>query len=509
MPAIISDNLKINNCTNFINNISTGNYYTFIGLSNSSEYNSDWETNTPSPIDNLNYHYSYKDTILGVKKITSSDVIRVIPKIKWESGLKYDMYRHDYSSYNTTKVSASTKLYDSKYYVINRDYNVYICLYNGISVDNPNGIPSFYEPTNTSTSSQEENDGYVWKYLYSISPSDILKFDSDNYIPVPNVWSSAVKDSAISGKIETILIEKSSAYDIGSELIFNNVEILGDGSGAYARVEFNSDSYPIKVTVTNGGSGYTFATLNLNSVVSPIESTAIFNVIIPPDGGHGYNLYNELGAFRALVYSRIDNSNISNPDFIEGNSFSRIGIIKDIKSYGSSSLFNQSTGSGVYSIKILDQNVSENLESVITQSSTNLSARLLQKYTIGYGSSDVIKYSHPREDYMFTFNSNNISKTFDPFYTNPDFAGVTTALSSYKYSEFNTSPIKIGSNIYQIDSNFSGSTFGETYFGQVFSGGIAKPDINIKSGEILYVENRSSITRQQNQREDIKIVIEF
>lgn len=508
MPAIITDNLKINNCTNFISSIPTGNYYTFIGLPNSQEYSSDWSTNTPSPIDNLNYQYSYKDTILGVKKITASDIIRVIPKIKWESGLKYDMYRHDYSSYNNTKISSSSKLYDSKYYVMTQDYNVYICLYNGISPSNLNGVSSFYEPTNTSTSPQEENDGYIWKYLYTISPSEILKFDSDNYIPVPNNWAGAVKDSAVSGQIEIILIENSTAYNIGSELIFNNVPILGDGVNGYARVEFNSDSYPIKVIVTNKGSGYTFATLDLNSIVSPIEGTSIFNVIIPPDGGHGYDLYKELGAFRALVYSRIENSDITNPDFIEGNQFARIGIIKNIKSYGSSSNFTQSTGSGIYSIKLLNQNVSEPLNSNITQQSTKASGRLIGKSVVGYGASDVIKYIQPREDYIFTYTSSGVTKTFDPFYTNPIFTGVTTA-SSYTYREFNNSVIKIQATSYTIDSNFSGSSLGEVYFGQVFSGGISKPDINIKSGEILYVENRSPVTRQQNQREDVKIVIEF
>ena len=38
-------------------------------------------------------------------------------------------------------------------------------------------------------------DGYVWKYLYSISPSDI-KFDSTNYIPVPSDWYSSVKNKS-------------------------------------------------------------------------------------------------------------------------------------------------------------------------------------------------------------------------------------------------------------------------------------------------------------------------
>jgi hypothetical protein len=45
--------------------------------------------------------------------------------------------------------------------------------------------------------------------------------------------------------------------------------------------------------------------------------------------------------------------------------------------------------------------------------------------------------------------------------------------------------------------------------GQTFSGGLANPDINTKSGEIVYVDNRVSVSRQSQQREDIKIIIEF
>jgi hypothetical protein len=45
--------------------------------------------------------------------------------------------------------------------------------------------------------------------------------------------------------------------------------------------------------------------------------------------------------------------------------------------------------------------------------------------------------------------------------------------------------------------------------GQYFSNGLSNPDINIKSGEIVYVDNRESVTRSSQQREDIKIILEF
>jgi hypothetical protein len=55
---------------------------------------------------------------------------------------------------------------------------------------------------------------------------------------------------------------------------------------------------------------------------------AQFDIIIPPKGGHGYDIYTELGAYRVLVYSRY-NTDETNPDTIIGNDFARIGIIKN------------------------------------------------------------------------------------------------------------------------------------------------------------------------------------
>ena len=119
--AVVTDKLRIVNCTNFINDVASGNYYTFIGLPNATTFYPSWDSSRPDPIDDYLYLNSYRDNILGVKKITGSDVIRVIPKIVWTNGKKYEMYRHDYSVYNTTPVTSSTRLYDSSYYVMNRD----------------------------------------------------------------------------------------------------------------------------------------------------------------------------------------------------------------------------------------------------------------------------------------------------------------------------------------------------------------------------------------------------
>ena len=69
-----------------------------------------------------------------------------------------------------------------------------------------------------------------------------------------------------------------------------------------------------------------------------------------------------------------------------------------------------------------------------------------------------------------------------------------------------------GSNL-AIDTSFTGvSTVinNRTYYlGQEFTNGIALPEVKKYSGSIVYVDNRPSITRSVNQKEDIKVILQF
>ena len=51
--------------------------------------------------------------------------------------------------------------------------------------------------------------------------------------------------------------------------------------------------------------------------------------------------------------------------------------------------------------------------------------------------------------------------------------------------------------------------YNSTLLGVTFSSGLAAPEIENNSGDVIYVENRRLITRAPDQIEDIKLVIEF
>ena len=192
MSAIITDQIRILNAKNFVAGVSSSSnsYYSWIGLPNPTDLQTDWDNNPPAPKDSFNDENEYWDSMLALKKITAADVRQVVTRRAWTSGTVYDMYRSDYSRTNTAKVSGATNLYQASYYVINADYRVYICLQNGSTPETPNGKSSLDEPTFIDLEPRAagtSGDGYIWKYMYTIKPSDIVKFESTNFIPVPSI----------------------------------------------------------------------------------------------------------------------------------------------------------------------------------------------------------------------------------------------------------------------------------------------------------------------------------
>ena len=204
MSAVVTDQFRISNAGNFVDSVlnTDNSYYVFLGLSNPTlspgfGRSSTWNSTSPlNPVDNFQYEWQDGSTSQFGKKINSQNIRRVIRKVDWVVNLPYDMYRQDYSSSFNAPVSQTSRLYDANYYVVTSDYNVYICIDNGSSVapgtTDAKGKTSKFEPSSTELEPfSAGNDDYVWKYLYTISPGDIVKFDSTEYIVVPNDWETS------------------------------------------------------------------------------------------------------------------------------------------------------------------------------------------------------------------------------------------------------------------------------------------------------------------------------
>jgi hypothetical protein len=517
MSAIITDQFRILSAKNFVSvaTSDTNSYYAFVGLPNATDYSSTWDTTPPSPKDSFEQEDDYWDTMIALKKISSGDIKQVVRKNTWTSGTTYDMYRHDISRTNTSKPSGATHLYNANYYVINEDYKVYICLQNGSDPENPSGKPSLDQPTFTDLEPRvagDSGDGYVWKYLYTIKPSDIVKFDSTNFIPVPKDWETSTENASVrdnastSGQLKIVTITNRGVGLGTANRTYTRVPIKGDGSGAEATIVINNDSKVESVTVSNGGSGYTYGTVDLVSGGVPTGSTSpVFNVIIPPQGGHGADIYRELGAYNVLVYSRIEND-IENPDFITGNQIARIGIIENPEAFGSSTILTSDKASAVYALKLTG----------IGYSTATFTADSRITQTIGVGSTavgrvvsydaatGVLKYWQDKSLVGFnTDGSQNSSPTYgfnlNRFTSSPGTGGSLNIIGG-------SVTLGIETSFTGISTEINSRTY---YLGQTFTNGVSNPEVKKYSGNIIYVDNRPSITRSANQKEDIKVILQF
>jgi hypothetical protein len=502
MSAFVTDQFRILNAGSFVESISNNSYYAFLGLSNPTPGSvgfgrtDNWNTSTTNnPVDNFQYLSHYRDTSLFGKKITAENARRVIRKVQWVSNTPYDMYRHDYRQGNESSVSKTVRLYDSNYYIVTSEFKVYICIDNGSSGSNPSITGSLIEPTQTDVEPPVAgSDGYRWKYLFSISPSDVIKFDSTEFIIVPNNWETSTNsdiqtireggDSDINNnQIKTVYIENGgTGYSNGT------ASIIGDGSGATVSIAVDSSGIITSVTVTNGGKGYTYGIIDL-SANSGSGSRLI--PIIPPSKGHGYNIYDELGTDKVLMYARFDDST---KDFPIDTKFSQVGIIKNPETFaGAGITFTENAFSSLYAVGLTtSRNVV--IGEKITQDTSGAKGYVASFDT----DTKVLKYYQDRslcfgnkEDQLDSASTSNIIA----FNSTND---ITFAQSSGSSS---------------IDTNLNGSVVvvnsKQINLGVTFTNGLANPEINKKTGTIIYIDNRPEVQRDSRQKEDIKIILEF
>ena len=502
MAAFVTDQFRILNAGSFVESISNNSYYAFLGLSNPTLPNpgfgrtTNWDTSTTNnPIDNLQYLSHYRDTSLFGRKITAENARRVVRRIDWVKNNSFDMYRHDYGQGNPSPVNKALTLYSAEYYVITDEFKVYICLDNGSSGVSPTIQRSTEKPTHTGTQAAILGDGYKWKYLFTVSPADVIKFDSTEFIVVPNDWATTtdsdiqiIRDGGNSdsndNQIQTVYIENGG--DGYQDQPFS-ADIIGDGTGGIVNIETTNNKIT-KVSVTAGGKGYTYGTIDLSGRSG---SGSKLIPIIPPSKGHGHDIYTELGTDKVLLYARFDDST---KDFPTDTKFAQVGIIKNPQTFGEGTTFTGNEFSSLFAIKLTSEvtlNVGETIEQSVT---TNNVTTVAKGYVASYDKeTNIVKYY---QDRSLCFG-NKVDQTHNDLTS--AIVGFSTAVSS----------LSTGT----IDTSFSGSVMTinskQINLGVNFENGLANPEINKKTGDIIYIDNRPTVERDSRQKEDVKIILEF
>ena len=485
MPAIITDKFRIHNSEQFQEAFSeTSGNTLYLGIGRPQAFatstrgdartnNEGTDTAPLTPADNLNAQHFPFDDMMAAKKIAASDVTFAIPRRNWATGTTYDIFRHDYGEYATGTTTAITAnggastLHDSAFYVLTTDRNVYKCL------DNDGNTASTVEPTGTSTSILTTADGYKWKYMYTLSASQQANFLSTDFMAVAT--NSTVSSAAVDGAINVCKIK--SAGSGGSDGTHTGIAIRGDGSSGVVSVTVTSGAVTA-VTVTSAGTGYTFGTISNAQIVAAGATSlsgAEIDVIIEPNGGHGFNAIEELGGFYVMMNTSLEGTESGNSgDFTVANDFRKITLIRDPNAGGSTAT--ATTLRATKAINITGVSGSYVVDEKITQASTGAVGKVVE-----WDSSNSILY------YIQTRHTNE---------------GIDTNGNQTAFSGTNTVTGAGG-------ATGTPTTSTSTIDSVSFTSGYSASEIDHDSGDILYIENRAPITRAADQTENIKLVIEF
>lgn len=249
----------------------------------------------------------------------------------------------------------------------------------------------------------------------------------------------------------TVNLDTTSQFEIAPSVV-----ITGDGTGAKAICHINSATNSVRaIEMVSRGTNYTFAYATLvgtsgivdlatSQSISP--TPAVLRVIIPPKGGHGFNVFNDLFAHVVCI----------SKDFVQDE-------------HPSTNEYNK--------IAILANPSFSNTSNILT-----FDDRLLANTSVLFGTNFNVGETVSQANSGFTAIVHEIS-------------GANTYFTGVK-----------GNFALDLSKPLTGSTSGTI----VQLNSLTQPNRIKNSGQILYIEDLNSpINRSNIQSETIKIVIEY
>ena len=535
MAILIRDQARVQQARSFYRDIYNDNDRYFLAACRTQTWTTDTEPDTS--YDNRIDMSQFRRDILFVKKVQNADVAMLARRIDWSSGTVYDQYDDALTTTNTAN-SGATSLDEANFYVLTEDFNVYKCMNNNFNAQ------STSKPSSTGTEVFETADGYKWKFLFQIGASDRTKFLSTAYMPVRKVsgggepdfdvngvidditiqsggagyttspivtvqgdgtgavatatvsagevtaititeggsgysfadvvltgggyttiaradavlggtetstLQSAVESTAVRGTIDNILIDNIGQDYVNGDAL---VKIEGDGEGAQASLVINSNGNVESISVTDPGVGYTKATVTLTQTLGS-GTNASFRAIISPWGGHGSNPQQELFTRRVGITISFDNDS---QDLITENDYRQVGLLKNITPYGSTNLFNEATGTASFTIGT--------------------------SVPLSFAPDDIIATDSGGEFRVTQIRDGDSDGTDDTVHLQEITAGIAAS-----------------DTLTNNTQDITGLT--------INTDTLTNPEFDVKSGELLYYDNRKPIVRDEDQVETVKLIFTF
>ena len=379
--------------------------YLFIG--NNVPYANELSPN--SIVDSTSDEKTVWDNMFAAKKITGNDVELVVPRINWTTTRRYKQFDDKISTDELLTSDSGAGGNSQPMYVLTSERNVYKCLSNNANV------VSTVEPSgdyNTANGTIRTADGYIWKYLYNVKPSN--KFLTSEWVPAPISTSkldyNVSSTSVIDGELVTIMVTNggtgyanptttATAFGIGVTAltltsavnVAANMTVTGTGIATGALVSTvntlssiitissattangggagNNITFGTRVFISGDGSGAEATANIVNSSISKITvdvtglgysfanaiiygsgTGANVRVVLPPKYGHGMNPAKELDGSNVMVAERIGQVDASESGLIStSTSIRQYGLLRDPYKYGANTAVSTSNANTVIS----------------------------------------------------------------------------------------------------------------------------------------------------------------
>ena len=533
MAAITNKKLSFNTAEQFKESFSEANptiAYVFIG--NHVPYAN--EASPDSIVDTISAEKNTWDNIFAAKRATGNDVELVVPKINWTSNTKYRQY--DDTIEVATLLSSNTTQNLKPMYVITSARNVYKCVSNNASAN------STVEPSGDYTTSNgniSTGDGFVWKYMYNVKPSN--KFLTTQWIPAPT--STAALDygvnssGVVDGELTTIVVTNSGvnyrqASNIRVDSFTSGQTSLKLSNTSLTLSVFSIPTLSNLSNLTISGTGIASDTFisSISNTTGIITLSAATNAI----GGNANNItistrvYIAGDGIGAVASATLSNTS-SGASAAQAN-ISKITVSTIGSDYTTANAFIYGSGSGAQTRVILPPKFGHSFNPAKELSANNVMVAVrigeidsTEQGLISIDTSfrqigllrDPYKYGSTVAANTATANS-VISQT-----TNLDVvAGSSFSLNEYVYQGSVSNPNAYGFINAQTTNGVRLTKVKGTFVTGLpligFNSGssrtvtaIAQPEFEPYTGDIMYTENITKLDRADGQAENIKLVVSF
>ncbi len=531
MSSIITRQLKLEQAKRYKSILEDENSNLYLAIGKSDPWPNDTEPTTA--VDTIEQDFERWNNMISLKKI--NDISHGIQKHDWDTSgdTVYFEYSHDDSDlyYHPTSqdiVDAGSDYTPGAFYTVTDEYHVYKCISN-------NGMSkSTVKPTGTSTSIIETADGYKWKYMYTVTTPDALKYKTSDFIPVKTLTSDDgsaqwdVQQAAVDGAVEHI-----SVTDAGSG--YNSVHSGTAQSGGSNTITLASGASGVNdhyngctVFIDDGQNAGQYRLItDYDGSTKLATLSAVWNSSIAPDSSSVYVVV------PTVTISGGTGSGLTARAYTDGGEITKIEPITKGSGYRFSGSISISItgggGSGAEARAIISPKNGHGKDPV-----TELGGFYsITSVTLQHNDNDFIT----RNDYriinlvagvlnygtstLSTANTLSASKVLncetlvDSFDEDEIIEGSTSGatavvIESTEDSDANTASIKYYQN---NATGFTQFQVGETITGQT-SGATAEidtkgnPEISPYEGKILRLEHRRPLMRSVGQYEQIVIVIQ-